>query len=186
MTKDAHEFRLAKKKNDYDEYVVKEYVNGKYREDGSYYTDDWEDAVGTLKDIAKRLGLTVKQQGSGYIADAITDKLVEEPKAWEEMKKVLTSKGYKLDKEGKTLFGRHHLEFVSNHVIDEKNFREEARLIANEVDKVEDKYKTPSTYNIGLQNDGLIRAVIDIDSKYVKDEMPDAVKTALKVVNCKK
>lgn len=66
----SHVFKLAKRKNEYGEFVVKEYVDGKFREDGSYYTDDWEDAVGTMKNIASRLGLTVKPAGTGFIADS--------------------------------------------------------------------------------------------------------------------
>lgn len=65
--------KLAKRKNEYDEYVIRSYVNGKFNEERSYYTDDWEDAVNTLKMEAKRQGLTVKQQGTGFIADAIVE-----------------------------------------------------------------------------------------------------------------
>lgn len=36
-------YKLLKKRNQYDEYVVRCYTNGKYCEEGSYYTDDWED-----------------------------------------------------------------------------------------------------------------------------------------------
>lgn len=77
--KDAlgHYFRLDKKKNDYDEFVVKEYVNGKFREEGSYHTDDWEDAVGTIKSIAKSMKMNIRQQGSSFIADSkkkVTDR----------------------------------------------------------------------------------------------------------------
>lgn len=71
---DKYMFKLAKRKNDYDEFVIRAYKNGKYYEDASYYTDDWEDAVGTLKDIAKRQGLTVKQNGTTFIADAKDNK----------------------------------------------------------------------------------------------------------------
>lgn len=67
---DKFTFKLSKKKNDYDEYVIKAYKNGKYYEDASYYTDDWDDAVGTIKNMASRQGLTVKQQGSDYVADS--------------------------------------------------------------------------------------------------------------------
>jgi hypothetical protein len=67
--------KLSLKKNDWDEYVVNFYVNGKRSESKSYYTDDKEDAEDTLlvmadqelargnkvtvvpKRLAKRLGL---------------------------------------------------------------------------------------------------------------------------------
>ena len=65
---DSHYFRLDKKKNEYDEFVVKEYVNGKFRDLGSYYTDDWQDAVNTITAMAKRAGMTITQKGSSYIA----------------------------------------------------------------------------------------------------------------------
>lgn len=66
---DKYTFKLDRKKNDYDEYTVKCFKNGKYDEAGTYYTDDYEDALGTLKALAQRSGLTVRQQGSVYIAD---------------------------------------------------------------------------------------------------------------------
>lgn len=67
---DKYAYRLAKKKNDYDEYVVKAYKNGKYYEEASYYTDDWQDALDTLKMMAKREGLNFRQEGSRYVADS--------------------------------------------------------------------------------------------------------------------
>lgn len=67
---EKQEFRLTKKKNDYDEYVIKAYINGKYYEEATYYTDDWEDAVATLNEMAKKAHLTVKKTASGFIADS--------------------------------------------------------------------------------------------------------------------
>lgn len=70
-SKDKYSFKLSKKKNEWDEYVVKCYKNGKYYEKGSYYTDDWEDAVGTLKNyLVPRMKLNFRQEGSVYIADS--------------------------------------------------------------------------------------------------------------------
>lgn len=51
--------RLEKRKNDYDEYVVKSYVDGKYNEEQTYYTNDWEDAVNTFYASAKQLGFDI-------------------------------------------------------------------------------------------------------------------------------
>lgn len=70
---DKYSYRLTKTKNDYDEYVIKAYKNGKYYEDASYYTDDWQDALDTLKMMAKREGLNFRQEGSRYVADSIYD-----------------------------------------------------------------------------------------------------------------
>lgn len=75
---DKYSYRLAKKKNDYDEYVIKAYKNGKYYEDASYYTDDWQDALDTLKMMAKREGLNFRQEGSRYVADSIYDSNIED------------------------------------------------------------------------------------------------------------
>ena len=69
-----YKLKLDKKTNDYDEYVVACYKDGKYFEDGTYYTDDWDDAVGTMKDMSRRMGLNIRPQGRGYIADSIQDK----------------------------------------------------------------------------------------------------------------
>ena len=70
--KDADEwrFKLAKRRNSYDEYVIRAYRNGKYDEEATYYTDDWDDAVGTLTDIAQRQGLKVREEKSGFVADS--------------------------------------------------------------------------------------------------------------------
>ena len=68
---DKFKFTLNKRKNPYDEYVVKAYKNGKYNEDATYYTDDWEDAVDTLKDIAKRQNLNVTETTkNSFIAES--------------------------------------------------------------------------------------------------------------------
>jgi len=37
------------------EWVVKWIENGKFNDDKSYYTDDKEDAIGTMKDMATRI-----------------------------------------------------------------------------------------------------------------------------------
>lgn len=47
-------YKLNKIKNDYGEYVIKAYTDGKYDEEKTYYTDDWKDAVNTLKAMAKQ------------------------------------------------------------------------------------------------------------------------------------
>ena len=61
--------KLSKKKNDYDEFVIRFYKNNKFDEMGSYYTDDWDDAIGTINDMAKRLGLEVKEIGNIVVAE---------------------------------------------------------------------------------------------------------------------
>ena len=43
------------RKNEYGEYVVKVYVNGKYNEAKSYYTDDKEDAELTREAMIKAI-----------------------------------------------------------------------------------------------------------------------------------
>ena len=90
---DKYSYRLAKTKNDYDEYVVKAYKNGKYDEDASYYTDDWQDALDTLKMMAKREGLNFRQEGSRYIADSIYDSnIVDRPEgAFKQISNALSS-----------------------------------------------------------------------------------------------
>ena len=72
MRDSKYSFKLDKKKNEYGEYTVKCYKDGKYDEAGTYYTEDYEDALGTLKDLAKRSNLVVKQQGSVVVADSAT------------------------------------------------------------------------------------------------------------------
>ena len=47
-------YKLAKRRNSYDEYVIRSYTNGKYREACSYYTEDFDDALATLNAIAQR------------------------------------------------------------------------------------------------------------------------------------
>lgn len=45
---------LTKRRNQYGEYVIKCYREGKYYEEGTYYTDDWNDALNTLNFEAAR------------------------------------------------------------------------------------------------------------------------------------
>lgn len=47
-------YKLNKRKNEYGEFIVKAYTDGKYDEEKTYYTDDWEDAVDTLNAMAKQ------------------------------------------------------------------------------------------------------------------------------------
>ena len=54
---------LNRRKNYYGEYVVKDYRDGKYYEEATYYTDDWDDAVGTFAQIVKQFDLEVIEDG---------------------------------------------------------------------------------------------------------------------------
>lgn len=47
-------YKLNKRKNEYGEFIIKAYTDGKYDEEKTYYTDDWEDAVDTLNSMAKQ------------------------------------------------------------------------------------------------------------------------------------
>lgn len=58
--------RLSKRKNDYDEYVIKGYENGRHNEDFDYYTDDWGDAVDTIKYMARQYKGKLVQNGTTY------------------------------------------------------------------------------------------------------------------------
>ena len=69
---DKFVFKLSKKKNEWGEYVVRCYKNGAYYENGSYYTDDWEDAMNTVKMQAKQFHLNAHQQGTVFVADSST------------------------------------------------------------------------------------------------------------------
>ena len=62
-------YKLRRAKNDYEEYVVQAYKDGKKYEVATYYTDDWQDALATIQAIARKQGLNFRQQGSVYIAD---------------------------------------------------------------------------------------------------------------------
>lgn len=64
---------LKNKTNDYDEYTVEVFVNGKRYKAADYMTDDYDDAVDTLTAMAKQAKLAVKKSGKSYIADSITD-----------------------------------------------------------------------------------------------------------------
>ena len=47
-------YRLTKRRNEWGEFVVKAYENGKRYEAADYHTDDWQDAVATLDDMNDR------------------------------------------------------------------------------------------------------------------------------------
>lgn len=67
---DKFVFKLSKKKDEWGEYIVRCYKNGVYYENGSYHTDDWEDAMNTVKMQAKQFHLNAHQQGSVFVADS--------------------------------------------------------------------------------------------------------------------
>jgi len=76
-------FKLSRKKTEDGEFVVKAYKNGKYYEPASYYTDDWEDAVGTKADMEKREG--IKEDGdmgeARELPDAVKNNFEYDPDA---------------------------------------------------------------------------------------------------------
>jgi hypothetical protein len=55
-------FKLSKTKNDFGEYVIKCYRDGKRYPDGDYFTDDWADAQGTLKHMREKCGTIVESE----------------------------------------------------------------------------------------------------------------------------
>lgn len=77
---------LNKRKNYYGEYVIRGYINGKYDEESTYYTDDWEDAVGTFYHICKTMKIEPHNEGNRYwggdnsryiVTDAISTYYIE-------------------------------------------------------------------------------------------------------------
>jgi len=48
-TMEMLKFTLNQRSNNYGEFPVKCYVNGKYNEDKTYYANDYRDAMGTLQ-----------------------------------------------------------------------------------------------------------------------------------------
>lgn len=80
---------LSKRKNDYGEYVIKGYVNGKRNEDYDYFTDDWEDAIGTAEFLAKQnKGRLVKNAG-GYIIYSDLSKKPVKDSMWDKLFQIL-------------------------------------------------------------------------------------------------
>ena len=58
--------KLSNKRNQYNEYVVKVYKDNKLYEPDTYYTDNYLDAVNTMKIIARDLHLKVIKDGNSY------------------------------------------------------------------------------------------------------------------------
>ena len=48
-----YRFTFNGRKNEYDEYVIKAWYNGKRYEEADYYTDDYDDAVNTMNLLLK-------------------------------------------------------------------------------------------------------------------------------------
>jgi hypothetical protein len=61
------EVKLNKRKNEWGEYKVRVYVDGKLNEDASYYTEDWEDAEATAEHIRKNSPIDLVSLESGKI-----------------------------------------------------------------------------------------------------------------------
>ena len=103
-----HYITLTKRRNDYDESVIKEYVNGKLIEDLSYYTDDWEDAVNTLNFIARQKNKNVEKSSNGYFILLDSKSVLKQVKygiikdKFNEFKKYINDIGFDFEKTGKT------------------------------------------------------------------------------------
>lgn len=174
---DKIELKLVKKKNDYDEFVIKVYKNGKYYEPASYYTDDWEDAVGTFKDMAKRQGLTVKQQGSMFIADCGEETVNDSTNPLvNKVQRDLQALGLRVVREGKGMFsGSINQTYESQR----KYTVEEFRPLMEKVDKLTERAGRDITYNGGLTQNGTANIVVTfhgIKDSAINDEMSKDVK----------
>lgn len=165
--KDANiRLTLKKKKNDYGEFKVVCMKNGKYDEEGTYYTDDWDDAVGTLKQMAKQMGLNVTQNGNSYVADSkkAEDSLREPPesivKAFEQQ---LAKWGIKIVGKGRTMMGRKHYQVETDmNPIKLHN-------VLKSIDIWLDKEQVPMTWSIGTDENGVTNAGIDLDKQFISD-----------------
>ena len=58
--------KLTNKRNQNNEYVVKVYKNDQLYEPDTYYTNNYYDAVNTMKIIARDLHLKVIKEGNTY------------------------------------------------------------------------------------------------------------------------
>lgn len=165
--KDANiRLTLKKKKNDYGEFKVVCMKNGKYDEEGTYYTDDWDDAVGTLKQMAKQMGLNVTQNGNSYVADSkkAEDSLREPPesivKAFEQQ---LAKWGIKIVGKGRTMMGRKHYQVETDmNPIKLHN-------VLKSIDIWLGKEQIPMTWSIGTDENGVTTAGIDLDKQFISD-----------------
>jgi len=59
------------RKSDTDEWVVKVFIDGKYDESKSYYTDDKQDAINTMSKMKKDMGITASADGQAVAAELV-------------------------------------------------------------------------------------------------------------------
>lgn len=81
--------RLSKRKNEYGEYVIKGYVDGERNENYDYFTDDWEDAVGTAKFLAKQNKGELVKNANGYVIYSGSSKKSVKDSAWDKLFQIL-------------------------------------------------------------------------------------------------
>jgi virulence-associated protein VapD len=126
---DGYTYKLTKKKNDYDEYVVQAYKNGKKYEGATYYTDDWEDAIGTIKMFAKLEKLNFRQQGSVYIADNKTNDNDSKQTTFVDALKVLNIVASIKARDTATINGKDYDKIMKNDIIKKNNLNVKLRLV---------------------------------------------------------
>lgn len=56
-TQQITKITLRKRRNEFGEYVIRVWVNGKRHPDADYFTNDWDDASGTYKLMLETAGL---------------------------------------------------------------------------------------------------------------------------------
>ena len=97
--------------------------------------------------------------------DSMKDSFVEATDEIKLAKQKIAQVGFKVLREGKTMFGRHHIEFEVT-----KDKYEAAKKLVDMLSDQLEKRGVPMTFNISES-----LGVIDIDKKYVKDSTKDAI-----------
>lgn len=111
--------------------------------------------------------------------DSVHDKLIEpSPQIRQEFENGMKQLGWKIDSKQKSLFGGFHYQvtYTKRTNVDEAEFHKIVKELMDYVDRMDDKYNTDNTANIGMGRNGIITAGVDIREQYVKDSLEQKAK----------
>ena len=104
------------------------------------------------------------------VKESLIDPTQEDIEAFEE---IIAYNDFDIEKKGKTLFGNLHYQIIDNQgaeINSQEALRERIENFIEDIDKFEEDYNIPVTWNFGVNDEGILTAGVDLREKFVDDE----------------
>lgn len=114
------------------------------------------------------------------LAESLIDPTQEDIEAFEE---IIADNNFDIEKKGKTLFGNLHYQIIDRQeaeINSQEALRERIESFIEDIDKFEEDYNIPVTWNFGTNDEGILTAGIDLREKYVEDNIDESLSEARK------